>query len=168
VSYTATAQEITIYPKVRLDALRLGAARGGYVLIVRLDAKKNIQVGSLGIVSFPRALYAYLGSALGGFKSRLNRHLAEHKKPKWHIDYLLSEGQVLQIILCETERRLECLLSQALVDRFAFIPGFGSSDCQCKSHLYFANDAARLESGIGTAIAEVALPHESFKEVKGV
>ena len=155
---------MTIYPKVRLDDLRLSTAKGGYVLIVELDAKKNIDVGSLGLISFSGGFYAYMGSALGGFKARVNRHLAEGKKPKWHIDYLLTEAKVVQVILCETERRLECLLSQALVDRFSVVPGFGSSDCRCKSHLCFANDRSRLESGITTAIAEVASPQESFKE----
>jgi len=168
VSYTATLKEMTIYPKVRLDHLRFGAARGGYVLILALDAKKNIQVGSLGVVSFLGGFYAYLGSALGGFKSRMNRHLTEDKKPKWHIDYLLSEANVLQVILCETERRLECLLSRTLINECSCVPGFGCSDCRCKSHLYFANDRHHLESDIRRAIAEVALPQESLKEARGL
>ena len=168
VSYMAALKEMTIYPKVRLDDLRFGAARGGYVLILALDAKKNIQVGSLGVVSFLGGFYAYLGSALGGFKSRMNRHLTEDKKPKWHIDYLLSEANVLQVILCETERRLECLLSRTLINEFSCVPGFGCSDCRCKSHLYFANDRHHLESDIRRAIAEVALPQESLKEARGL
>ena len=168
MSCTAALKEMTIYPKVRLDDLRFGAAKGGYVLIVQLDAKKNIHVGSLGVVPFLGGFYAYFGSALGGFKSRMNRHLKENKKPKWHIDYLLSEAKVLQVILCETERRLECLLSRTLINEFSCVSGFGCSDCRCKSHLYFANDRHHLESGIMIAIAEVALPQESFKEARGL
>ena len=159
---------MTIHPKVRLDDQRFGTAKGGYVLIVQLDAKKNIHVGSLGVVPFLGGFYAYFGSALGGFKSRMNRHLKENKKPKWHIDYLLSEAKVLQVILCETERRLECLLSRTLINEFSCVSGFGCSDCRCKSHLYFANDRHHLESGIKKAIAEVVLPRESFKEARGL
>ena len=159
---------MTIHPKVRLDDQRFRTAKGGYVLIVELDAKKDIHVGSLGMISFLGGFYAYLGSALGGFKSRVNRHLTETKKPKWHIDYLLSEAKVLQVILCETERRLECLLSRSLINKFSCVSGFGSSDCRCKSHLYFANDRHHLESGIRRAITEVALPQESFNEARGL
>lgn len=158
---------MTIYPKVRLDDLRLSTAKGGYVLIVELDAKKNIDVGSLGLISFSGGFYAYMGSALGGFKARVNRHLAEGKKPKWHIDYLLTEAKVVQVILCETERRLECLLSQVLANEFSSVPGFGSSDCRCKSHLYFADNRAYLERGIKRAIADMALPRQVCKETPG-
>lgn len=106
------------------------SAKGGYILLLKLDAEKTINVGSLGTILFPQGFYAYLGSALGSFKSRISRHLAEGKKPKWHIDYLLNEAEALRVILYETEQRLECLLSQALVDQFSFVPGFGSSDCR--------------------------------------
>ena len=160
-------KEMTTYPKVCLDDLRASSAKGGYILVVKLDAEKKIHVGSLGAIPFSEGFYAYLGSALGGFKSRVNRHLTEGKKSKWHIDYLLSEAKVLKVILCETGRRLECLLSQAMVDEFSFIPGFGSCDCRCQSHLYFANDRPSLQLGIRKAIAEVALPQESFKEMTG-
>ncbi len=154
-------KELITYPKVSLDNLKVSSTKGGYILIIQLNAMRRTRVGSLGVVPFPEGFYAYLGSALGGFKSRVNRHLTKDKKAKWHIDYLLSEAKFLQVILCETERRLECLLSQALVDEFSFIPGFGSSDCKCKSHLYFANDDLCLELGIRKAIAEVALPLKS-------
>lgn len=158
-------KEMTTYPKVCLDDLTVSSAKGSYILIMLLNSEKKIRVGSLGGIPFPEGFYTYLGSALGGFKSRVNRHLTEDKKPKWHIDYLLSEAKVLRVIFCETERRLECLLSQALVDGFSFIPGFGSSDCRCQSHLYFANDESSLKLGIRKAIAEIALPREFFMEL---
>lgn len=167
MNQVATLKEMITYPKVSLDDLEVSSIKGGYVLFAQLDAGKRIHVGSLGVIPFAEGFYAYLGSALGGFKSRVNRHLTEDKEPKWHIDYLLNEAKVLRVILCETERRLECPLSQALVGGFSFIPGFGSSDCQCQSHLYFANDRSSLELGVRKAIAQVALPREFFKEMAG-
>lgn len=139
------------------------SARGAYILLVRLDANRTITVGRLGAISFPEGFYAYLGSALGGFKPRINRHLIKNKKPKWHIDYLLSEARVSQVILYETEQRLECLLSQALAKELPFIPGFGSSDCRCESHLYFAINGPSLEMDISKVIAQPTISEEHIK-----
>jgi len=147
---------MTTYLKVSLNDIAARSGRGGYILLVKLNVEKTIHVGSLGTILLSRAFYAYLGSALGGFKSRINRHLAKRRKPKWHIDYLLNEAEASLVILYETEQRLECLLSQALVDEFSFVPDFGSSDCRCQSHLYFADDSHTLELGIRKVIAQVA------------
>lgn len=154
--------------KVYLDDVRFSSARGGYVLILELDAKKNISVGSLEMIQFPAGFYAYLGSALGGFKSRLNRHITRDKEPRWHIDYLLNKARILRILLCDTQRRLECLLSQVLAEGFSSIRSFGSSDCRCKSHLYFADDESSLDLGIRKAITRVVSPQESFTELTGL
>jgi Uri superfamily endonuclease len=156
---------MSIYLKTHLNDLIASPAKGGYILILQLDATKKINVGRLGAISFPEGFYAYLGSALGGFKSRINRHLIEDKKPKWHIDYLINEARILQAILHETELRLECLLSQALARELPFIAGFGSSDCPCRSHLYFANHRPSLELSIRKAIAQITTPEEFPKEL---
>lgn len=146
----------------------LATAKGGYILIIKLNEERRIVIGCLGMLCFARGFYAYLGSALGGFKLRINRHLIKGKKPKWHIDYLLREAEISGIVLYETQRRLECLLSQTLVHEMAFIPGFGCSDCHCQSHLYFANDERSLTASMDKAVARLALPGEqiqlSFKE----
>ncbi|MBM3118280.1 MAG: GIY-YIG nuclease family protein [Chloroflexi bacterium] len=150
--------------KVHLSKLIASPAKGEYILILELTADRIINVGRLGAISFPKGFYAYVGSALGGFKSRINRHLVEDKKPKWHIDYLLNEARILQVILHETEQRLECLLSQALANELLSIAGFGSSDCQCRSHLYFASHRPNLEMSVGKAIAQITTPEKQPKE----
>ncbi len=114
--------------------------KGSYVLLVELPEEQTITTGSLKAVYFPGGYYAYVGSAMGGFKSRLNRHLKSNKKPHWHIDYLLEKASIVDIILYETKDRAECPIAQALSCRFDSIPGFGSSDCKCRSHLFFATD----------------------------
>ena len=155
----------TSYSRFPSDDSRLLLSKGGYVLIIGLNAAKNICTGSLGVVHFPKGFYAYLGSARGGFKPRINRHLIKDKKPKWHIDYLLTEARILQLILCTTELKLECLLSQALISELCPIPRFGSSDCRCKSHLYFADNMPCLKKNIDAALATILSPQEFFKEV---
>ena len=114
--------------------------KGSYVLLIQLSEEQTITIGSLKAIYFPRGYYAYVGSAMGGFKSRLNRHLKSNKKPHWHIDYLLEKASISEIILCETKDRAECAVAQALSHQFDSIPDFGSSDCKCRSHLFFATD----------------------------
>ncbi len=114
--------------------------KGSYILLIKLPTEQTIGIGSLNVVPFPGGYYAYVGSAMGGFKSRLNRHLKSNKKPHWHIDYLLQKASINSIILCETNDRAECAVAQALSRQFDSIPGFGSSDCKCRSHLFFAGD----------------------------
>ena len=118
---------------------------GSYILLSKLPGEKTISVGSLKAIRFARGYYAYVGSAMGGYKPRLNRHLKKDKKPHWHIDYLLQEASITGIILCETERRVECAIARALERRFGAVPGFGSSDCKCRSHLFFASKDVKRE-----------------------
>ncbi len=111
---------------------------GSYILLIELPEEQPITVGSLKTIYFPGGYYAYVGSALGGFKSRLNRHLRIDKKPHWHIDYLLQKASINDIIICESEDEVECAIARALSTEFDAIPGFGCSDCRCHSHLFSA------------------------------
>ncbi|MCX5998491.1 MAG: GIY-YIG nuclease family protein [Chloroflexi bacterium] len=126
--------------------------KGSYVLIVELGESRQIVVGSLGRVSFNEGFYAYVGSARSGIEARIRHHLRPHNRPHWHIDYLLGFALVRSIILCETEESLECNTAMALSRRFPAIPGFGCSDCQCLSHLFYANEAAGLENSVTEAV----------------
>jgi len=116
------------------------AGKGSYLLISHLPAEQRITVGSLKSILFSPGYYTYAGSALSGFKTRLNRHLKREKKPHWHIDYLLKEAAVAGLILIETTDRLECTIARALNTRFDAITGFGASDCRCPSHLFHATE----------------------------
>ena len=134
------------------------AVMGSYVLLIKLPEEKTINIGKRQSVHFRRGYYAYVGSAMGGFKSRLDRHLRENKKPHWHIDYLLQEAVITGMVLCEAEHRLECTIAQALSHQFDSIPGFGSSDCHCRSHLfYYAPNEERMKSIIMTALKALGM-----------
>ena len=115
----------------------ISTSRGSYILLMRLPEGKTITAGRLRPTIFPAGHYAYVGSALGGFRSRLNRHLRTEKKLHWHIDYLLQHASLNAIIICETEERAECAIAKTLAQQFESVPGFGASDCHCESHLFF-------------------------------
>jgi len=119
--------------------------KGIYTLLMTLAEGSTIKAGSLPDTYFPAGSYAYVGSAMGGFKTRLGRHLRANKKLHWHIDYLLERANITGIILCQTEARVECVIAQALSRQFEGIPGFGASDCRCPSHLFLSADAHRME-----------------------
>ena len=125
-------------------------------------------MGRLGCVSFPRATYAYVGLAMNGLRARLAHHLRGEKKLHWHIDYLLKEAEVEEIIICQSEERVECSLSQALSRKLQYVPDLGSSDCKCWSHLYFTREKDKLKTSITEAVKQAGLAYEiSPKGVNG-
>lgn len=117
--------------------------KGIYVLILKLDCDINIQIGRLGVLFFKKGFYAYAGSArgTGGFK-RVTRHFnvasGKNSTRKWHIDYLLPHTRVVCAVLLPTDEELECAVAGTLENLSDGIPGFGCSDCFCRSHLFFS------------------------------
>jgi len=130
-------------------------AKGSYVLLIKLPEEKTIVVRRLGSVLFPCGNYAYIGSALGGLKQRLGHHLRTEKKLHWHIDYLLEKAHIEEIITCEAEERTECTIARALGERFESVPGFGASDCRCRSHLFF--DTADMAGRVMSTLERLSL-----------
>ena len=125
--------------------------KGIYCLVVRNPAC-TVEVGALGPVSFSAGWHGYIGSALGpGGLVRLERHLrlAEHrnKRPKWHIDYLLSDRRfsVAYAVSAPTTERFECRLAALLAQGGTGVDRFGCSDCDCPSHLLHWRNNPREE-----------------------
>ena len=108
-----------------------------YQLIINLSQNINIQIGKLGLFTFPKGTYVYAGSAKKNIDTRITRHLSEDKNLHWHIDYLLANEKTKIIKVIKSELS-ECDLS-AHVKGKIIVKGFGSSDCKenCKSHLKF-------------------------------
>ena len=92
-----------------------------------------------------KGFYAYVGSALGGLEKRVERHLSAKKKFYWHIDYLLEKAAVRMAICAETSHTEECSVARGLSAMLSSVPGFGSTDCRCSSHLFFSSDLAMLK-----------------------
>ncbi len=121
---------------------------GIYVLLVGLEEAQEIQVGKKHSFAFEKGFYGYVGSALVNLQSRLARHLSTRKKLHWHIDYLLNNAIVRAVIYAETSQKKECLTAQGLSWRLPSILGFGCSDCDCPSHLFFCRDLEVLKECI--------------------
>jgi len=111
--------------------------RGSYILILRLPARKYIEIGKLGRLQFKAGYYLYAGSAQKNLTQRLERHRREGKNLFWHVDYLRAQAEFHWALPIRTCDDLECELASALKKIAGWeVPCFGSSDCSCNSHLF--------------------------------
>ena len=120
---------------------------GTYILVMKLKSNKNIRVGSLGKLEFNKGFYCYVGSAIGSttIENRCKRHLRKNKKMQWHIDYLRKEAEIVNIFAIPSRKKIECKIARKILKKAdSFIPKFGSSDCNCKSHLFYFKDKKSL------------------------
>ena len=120
---------------------------GSYALVLRLPSRRKIVVGRLGLVEFPRGHYIYFGSALGGLQARVARHLRSGKKLHWHADYLGAVVPWTQVWHLADGQRWECVWARSAEAGDGLelpAPGFGSSDCRCRSHLVRLNNAKEV------------------------
>jgi len=115
-----------------------------YVLILRLEKGSRVRVGRLGEVKFKPGYYYYVGSAKKG-NSRICRHFRREKKMRWHIDYLSVVATPLLAYILNKE---ECDTAKKLSKSFEAIPGFGCSDCSCKTHLFYSKEFTELDDSI--------------------
>lgn len=127
--------------------------KGSYVLIIEMEEHSMVNVGKLGEIPFNKGFYCYVGSALKGLEARLNRHVRNDKKKHWHIDYLLERSILRGIYYIESNKKLECEIARQI--RLKHIPGFGSSDCKCESHLFFSDSPDTLKDVVEKALKRV-------------
>lgn len=121
--------------------------KGSYILVLFLSKKVKIEIGALGALTFSKGYYLYVGSAMGKIGSttlenRVKRHLTDsaNKKIHWHIDYLLNGEHFLitKLYIVPSLTRLECVIARDIKEvSDSFIKNFGSTDCSCKSHLFY-------------------------------
>ena len=121
--------------------------RGTYIIVIYLLEYSKIEIGSLGEIDFAKGYYLYIGSAMGNIGSttlenRVKRHFSKPKNKKifWHIDYLLTNKKcvITCIYLIPSLNRLECIIAKEITEiSDNFIKDFGSTDCECLSHLYY-------------------------------
>ena len=112
--------------------------KGTYALVLALDSPREMQVGSLGMIRFDSPYYLYIGSAFGpgGLQARIKHHLAQPRRPHWHLDYLRQEADVVDVWYAADPARLECIWAAMANRELSPVPHFGSSDCRCQSHLF--------------------------------
>jgi len=121
---------------------------GIYHLLIYLPSDTAIEVGKLGRYHFKAGYYVYTGSAMRGLEQRIARHQRSDKRLHWHVDYLLQHGQIVDVITHVTNERQECLFNQRVTSLSGCripVKGFGSSDCNCISHLAFFEEKPNLQ-----------------------
>ena len=125
------------------------------MLIINVKKDTLVTVGALGEISFKRGLYAYVGSAQSNPEPRIKHHLKKKKPLFWHIDYLLASGaaEILKVFTKEADRTEECAIAMMLKGEGEAIEGFGSSDCNCTSHLVHIRDFKFLQNYMFTFYA---------------
>lgn len=120
--------------------LELPTGPGTYALLLAVPERSRLDVGRLGRLDFDAPFYLYTGSARGpgGLAARLGHHLRPAARPHWHIDLLRRAAAVQEVWFTCDPRRLECHWASAAgsLRDAAPVPGFGASDCRCRSHLF--------------------------------
>ena len=112
---------------------------GVYIAVFQLPEARDISVGKLGRFGFRPGVYFYAGSAQRNLSARLERHGRKSKPLRWHIDSLSVWADMLGAIVVVGPRQRECELAKELARMFErAAPGFGSSDCRCAGHLFYA------------------------------
>jgi endonuclease-3 len=153
--------------------MNLGPLKGVYTLLIRIRERVEVEVGRLGRFSLEPGGYSYTGSAMGSgsasLEGRIGRHLGRRARKFWHIDHLLGSGgaEVIGVICAEADSRLECAVNEAIrrsMGGSAPIPKFGSSDCDCASHLLrLPGSTGGMEEGVMRAYALLGLEPMRFK-----
>lgn len=132
------------------------AERGTYALVLRCEQQQHgLTIGSLGSLGTQPGFYVYVGSAFGtgGLSARIRHHRKIAARPHWHIDYLRARCDLIEVWFSASPVHKEHSWAEAVARmRGARIPlqGFGSSDCDCRTHLFWfphrpsANSLQRL------------------------
>ena len=109
------------------------------MLIMKLPKAEKIRIGRLGIITFKKGHYIYVGSApsyKGYYTPRIERHFRKKKNLFWHIDYLLKKSKIIDV---KYSRLSECSTAKKLAKKYESVKGFGCSDCSCNSHLFYVS-----------------------------
>jgi len=124
--------------------------RGTYVLIIDVPVTFTTHIGAKGERTLEKGRYAYVGSAQGGIRQRVTRHLRAKKRHHWHIDYVLDHATIVIIYYMGSEKAEECRLASLLQHHLTAVPGIGASDCRCRSHLFRIRDGERIDELLAT------------------
>ena len=124
-----------------LKTQRLFHQKGTYLLLLHFIKPRHVTVGRLGRHRFAPGWYAYVGSAFGpgGLRARLGHHFRRSAAPRWHIDYLTRVISPAEAWVTVDPKRWEHPFAQRLhrsPESSTPVPGFGASDCRCRSHLF--------------------------------
>ncbi len=118
--------------------------RGSCIVVLRLSRDRVLDVGDLGKVRFRKGYYLYAGSATADLTKRIEGHRRITKKAQGHMAHLRQHADWQAAFPIRTSDDLGCDLASALGSITDWsIPGSGSSDCSCSSHLFGAVEDPR-------------------------
>jgi sugar fermentation stimulation protein A len=114
---------------------------GTYLLILKNNRKFTKEIGALGERTFKPGFYVYVGSALRNLEQRIKRHRSSRKKIHWHIDRIIPKTmQIEKVHLIRSQQKLEHNIASKLEKiSDSAIAGFGASDDNLDSHLFYFN-----------------------------
>jgi len=146
------------------------AAPGTYLLVLRCSAARGVRVGRLGTLRLRPGWYVYAGSAFGpgGLRARIQHHMRRAARPHWHIDTLRRFARVESVrYVCDARCEHEWAAAiGAMPGGEVAMPGFGSSDCRCPTHLWYFEQEPGLallpQSGPGGHRPALQLPTDSL------
>ena len=101
---------------------------------------------------------------MNSLEARLNRHLSDDKKKHWHIDYLLlnKNSQITDIYYTVSTKKVECEIARNISPNSSEIDNFGSSDCECNSHLFYFEDIEDAITNIKDTFKKLDLKIEMY------
>ena len=116
------------------------SAKGTYALLLASNDSRRLSIGRLGSLALRPGWYVYVGSAFGpgGLRARLAHHRKLATRPHWHVDYLRLHATLERVWYTYDASRREHEWASVLLQLPGVevpLPGFGSSDCECRSHL---------------------------------
>jgi Uri superfamily endonuclease len=123
---------------------------GTYALVLGASAQSTITVGKIGKIKLHKGHYLYVGSAFGpgGVRARVKRHCCIRKPRHWHIDYIRPALKLSEVWYTYDPQKQEHRWADILMgidDMQQPLKGFGASDCQCNSHLFFSISPIRFK-----------------------
>ena len=124
---------------------------GTYAIVLKSTAERSIKVGKLGMLRVQTGYYIYVGSAFGpgGLEARIAHHQRTSHRSRWHIDYIRPAAKICEMWYTFDPRPREHQWAETLASaRESTIPfpGFGSSDCNCLSHLFYFKSKPTIAS----------------------
>jgi Uri superfamily endonuclease len=122
------------------QSIRITDAQGTYALLFLCETPFHAVIGKLGAIGIATGYWVYVGSAFGpgGLRARLDHHLKPSARPHWHLDYIKTALQPIEIWATDDVVKREhdwAGVFSALNGATRPIAGFGASDCSCRSHL---------------------------------
>ncbi|MEE0936384.1 MAG: GIY-YIG nuclease family protein [Methanobrevibacter sp.] len=137
--------------------------KGCYCLIINMKKDSKIKIGrKLGKIEFRQGYYVYVGSAMNSLIARIERHLSDDKKMHWHVDYLLKNAEISDVIYNQSKRKIECDLSRHISTQAEGIKDFGCSDCECESHLYYFKTKKEAVECVESAYDSINMKYEYY------